>query len=99
MPGPGGGAPGSGLLQAPLADRLREGEHRARERGAVLQRAHHGVRDQHFDAARAHVLGARGVLVRTGYGEREEGKPPNGMKADAIVDNLVAASSWILNNL
>src|SRR6185369_4812037 len=54
---------GSGFLQAPLADGLREGEYRARERGAVFRRAHHGVGDQHLDAARAHVFGALGVLA------------------------------------
>ena len=57
------------------------------------------VGDRWLDVGLARTVGARGVLVRTGYGEREELKPPNGMKADAIVDNLIAASSWILNNL
>ena len=57
------------------------------------------VGDRWLDIGLARTVGARGVLVRTGYGEREEGKPPNGMEADAIVDNLIAASSWILNNL
>jgi D-glycero-D-manno-heptose 1,7-bisphosphate phosphatase len=57
------------------------------------------VGDRWLDIGLARTVGARGVLVRTGYGEYEEGKPPNGMKADAIVDNLIAASSWILNNL
>ena len=57
------------------------------------------VGDRWLDIGLARTVGARGVLVRTGYGEREEGKPPNGLSADAIVDNLVAASSWILNNL
>src|SRR5258706_2412632 len=53
----------SGLLQAPLADGLREGEHGARQRGAVLHRAHHGVRDHALDASRAYVLGAGRVLA------------------------------------
>src|SRR3974390_2466936 len=44
-----------GLRQAPLADGLREGEDRARERRAVLLRAHHGIGHQHLDAARPHV--------------------------------------------
>jgi len=57
------------------------------------------VGDRWLDIGLARTVGARGVLVRTGYGEREEGKPPDGMEADAIVDNLIAASSWILNNL
>jgi len=57
------------------------------------------VGDRWLDIGLARTVGARGVLVRTGYGEREEGQPPGGIKADAIVDNLIAASSWILNNL
>jgi len=57
------------------------------------------VGDRWLDIGLARTVGARGVLVRTGYGEREEGKPPDGVEADAIVDNLIAASSWILNNL
>jgi D-glycero-D-manno-heptose 1,7-bisphosphate phosphatase len=57
------------------------------------------VGDRWLDIGLARTVGAKGLLVRTGYGEREEGKPPNGMKADAIVDNLIAASSWILNNV
>ena len=57
------------------------------------------VGDRWLDIGLARTVGAKGVLVRTGYGEREEGKPPNGMRADAIVDNLIAASSWILNNV
>src|SRR6185436_2420645 len=51
----------SGFLQAPIADGLREGKHRAGERRAVLHRAHYGIGDQHFDAACANVVGARGV--------------------------------------
>ena len=57
------------------------------------------VGDRWLDIGLARTVGAKGVLVRTGYGDREEGKPPNGMKADAIVDNLIAASSWILGEL
>ena len=57
------------------------------------------VGDRWLDIGLARTVGAKGVLVRTGYGEREEGKPPDGMRADAVVDNLIAASSWILNNV
>ena len=57
------------------------------------------VGDRWLDIGLARTVGAKGSLVRTGYGEREEGKTPNGMKADAIVDNLIAASSWILKNV
>ena len=57
------------------------------------------VGDRWLDVGLARTVGAKGLLVRTGYGEREEGKAPDGMRADAIVDNLAAASSWILNNI
>jgi hypothetical protein len=51
------------------------------------------------DVGLARTVGAKGVLVRTGYGDSEARKPPTGMAADAIVDNLIAASSWILGEL
>jgi D-glycero-D-manno-heptose 1,7-bisphosphate phosphatase len=57
------------------------------------------VGDRWLDVALARAVGAKGVLVRTGYGETEERKPPTDMKADAVVDNLIAASSWILGAL
>jgi D-glycero-D-manno-heptose 1,7-bisphosphate phosphatase len=57
------------------------------------------VGDRWLDVALARAVGAQGVLVRTGYGESEELKPPGDLTADAVVDNLVAASSWILGRL
>jgi D-glycero-D-manno-heptose 1,7-bisphosphate phosphatase len=56
------------------------------------------VGDRWVDVALARTVGARGVLVRTGYGALEETRPPNGLAADAIVDNLIEAVSWILVN-
>ena len=56
------------------------------------------VGDRWVDIGLARTVNARGVLVRTGYGAGEELKPPAGMQADAVVDNLVAAASWILAN-
>jgi hypothetical protein len=38
------------------------------------------------------------VLVRTGYGAIEEIRPPAGLTADVVVDNLIEAVSWILLN-
>ena len=38
------------------------------------------------------------MLVRTGYGADEETRPPAGVAADAVVDNLAAAASWILRS-
>ena len=57
------------------------------------------IGDRWVDVGLARAIGAKGVLVRTGYGDVEERMPPRGMTADAVVDNLVAASSWILNTL
>jgi D-glycero-D-manno-heptose 1,7-bisphosphate phosphatase len=57
------------------------------------------VGDRWLDVALARTVGARGVLVRTGYGLSEEAKPPEGLKADLIADNLMGAVSWILGNL
>lgn len=56
------------------------------------------VGDRWVDIGLARTVGARGVLVRTGYGAGEELKPPAGMRADAVVNNLVEAASWILGN-
>jgi D-glycero-D-manno-heptose 1,7-bisphosphate phosphatase len=57
------------------------------------------VGDRWLDIGLARTVGAKGVLVRTGYGESEEHKAPAGLSADAVVDNLIAASSWILGRL
>jgi len=57
------------------------------------------VGDRWLDVGLARTVGAKGVLVRTGYGDSEERKPRSDLKADAIVDNLIAASSWILQNI
>ncbi len=57
------------------------------------------VGDRWLDVGLARTVGARAVLVRTGYGAAEELRPPAGLAADAIVDNLAEASSWILQQL
>ena len=57
------------------------------------------VGDRWLDVGLARAVGAKGVLVRTGYGESEERKPPDGVRADVVVDNLIAASSWILREI
>ena len=57
------------------------------------------VGDRWLDVELARTVGAKGILVRTGYGDLQERlPPPRGVTADAIVDNLIAASSWILEN-
>jgi D-glycero-D-manno-heptose 1,7-bisphosphate phosphatase len=57
------------------------------------------VGDRWLDIGLARRVGARGVLVRTGYGVTEEGRPPEGLAADAVVDNLIGAASWILRQI
>jgi D-glycero-D-manno-heptose 1,7-bisphosphate phosphatase len=72
----------------------------------------HAARDLDLDPARSVVVGdtwgdvqlgrtvgARAILVRTGKGAAEERRPPAGVAADAVVDNLAAAASWILSRL
>jgi hypothetical protein len=44
----------------------------------------------------ARRIGGKGILVRTGYGAAVEQQPPSGVTADAIVNNLVEAASWVL---
>jgi D-glycero-D-manno-heptose 1,7-bisphosphate phosphatase len=55
------------------------------------------VGDKWIDVGLANAVGAKGILVRTGYGAGEEAHPRKQFSADAIVDNLVAAASWILS--
>ena len=56
------------------------------------------VGDRWVDIGLARTIGARGILVRTGYGADEEHRRPPGWRADAVVDNLAGAASWILVN-
>ncbi|MGE5243212.1 MAG: D-glycero-alpha-D-manno-heptose-1,7-bisphosphate 7-phosphatase [Betaproteobacteria bacterium] len=57
------------------------------------------VGDRWHDIRLARVVGARGLLVRTGFGASEERRAPADLAADAVVDNLAQASSWILQHL
>jgi D-glycero-D-manno-heptose 1,7-bisphosphate phosphatase len=57
------------------------------------------VGDRWLDVALARNIGGRGVLVRTGYGADEEHRPPDGLSADVVVNNLVEATSWILETI
>ncbi len=43
-------------------------------------------------------LGARSILVRTGWGSEQEQQRPSGQQVDAICDNLIHAVSVILHN-
>jgi D-glycero-D-manno-heptose 1,7-bisphosphate phosphatase len=53
------------------------------------------VGDRWIDVQLADACGARGVLVRTGYGAGEEAAGASARPA-AIVDNLIEAAAWIL---
>jgi len=56
------------------------------------------VGDRWLDVELGRAVGARSILVRTGYGQREEQQPPDGVGADAVVENLIEAVSVILGN-
>jgi D-glycero-D-manno-heptose 1,7-bisphosphate phosphatase len=53
------------------------------------------IGDKWSDVEVAHTVGARGILVRCGTGSAEIRRRPD-LRADAIVDNLAAAVSWVL---
>jgi D-glycero-D-manno-heptose 1,7-bisphosphate phosphatase len=57
------------------------------------------VGDKWLDIGLARAAGARGILVRSGTGAAEEARPQPDVSADAIVDSLAAAASWILESL
>ncbi len=56
------------------------------------------VGDKISDVEMAHTQGARGILVRTGYGRGEEeyGRAAWATEPDAIADDLLDAVEWIL---
>jgi D-glycero-D-manno-heptose 1,7-bisphosphate phosphatase len=54
------------------------------------------VGDKLHDVQAGRAVGARGVLVRTGFGRKEEARPDRPVEPDAIVDNLMGAVAWIL---
>ena len=56
------------------------------------------VGDKWADVGLARAVGARGILVRTGYGAAQERAPDAAVTADVIVDNLAGAASWILGH-
>ena len=54
------------------------------------------IGDKWSDVEVAGAVGARGILVRTGYGRVNEERPPRTARPAAVVDNLAAAAAWIL---
>jgi D-glycero-D-manno-heptose 1,7-bisphosphate phosphatase len=57
------------------------------------------VGDKWIDVALGRAVAARTILVRTGTGAEDERRPIDGLTADAVVDNLAAATGWILRSL
>ena len=72
-------------------------EQAAQEHGLELRRSF-VVGDRYGDVELAHRVGARGVLVRTGYGAGEEAWHAEEWRAapDFVADDLAAAVEWIL---
>jgi D,D-heptose 1,7-bisphosphate phosphatase len=56
------------------------------------------VGDRWRDIAVAKAVGARAVLVKTGYGATEALKPPPDLAADAVCDDLIGAAVWLLDH-
>jgi D-glycero-D-manno-heptose 1,7-bisphosphate phosphatase len=54
------------------------------------------IGDRWLDVATAKAVGAKGVLVRTGYGAHESRHPEAGIDPDGVVDHVFAAASWIV---
>lgn len=55
------------------------------------------VGDKWLDVGLANQAGARGILVRTGYGEAAAGAPPPGVRAECVVPTLREAADYILS--
>jgi D-glycero-D-manno-heptose 1,7-bisphosphate phosphatase len=54
------------------------------------------VGDRWHDLEAGRRVGARTLLVRTGYGRTEEASPKSHVQPAAVVDNVIEAVSWIL---
>jgi D-glycero-D-manno-heptose 1,7-bisphosphate phosphatase len=66
----------------------------AREHSVDLSRSF-VVGDRWLDVRLGQAVGAKTVLVRTGYGAEEEAQP-DGVIADLVADNLMAGAAWII---
>jgi D-glycero-D-manno-heptose 1,7-bisphosphate phosphatase len=52
--------------------------------------------DKWIDVQLGHNIGARSILVRTGWGRRMEAARPDGQRVEAIVDDLASAVAFLL---
>lgn len=69
----------------------------AKELGLDLARSY-AVGDRWHDLEAGSPDGARGILVRTGYGRITEAAPRASVRPAAVVDNLIEAVTWILRH-
>jgi D-glycero-D-manno-heptose 1,7-bisphosphate phosphatase len=56
------------------------------------------IGDRWRDMAVANAIGARGILVKTGYGATEALRPQPGITADAVCDDLIGAAVWLIEH-
>lgn len=56
------------------------------------------VGDRWIDVRAGRAAGVSPLLVRTGHGGHEADMPPEGVEADAILNNLMEAVGWILRS-
>jgi D-glycero-D-manno-heptose 1,7-bisphosphate phosphatase len=56
------------------------------------------IGDRWIDVACGHAAGVRSILVKTGHGAHEAANPPEGARADAILNNSMEAVGWILRS-
>jgi len=56
------------------------------------------IGDKWLDVQLGQAVGARSILVRTGWGRRQESTRPEGQHVDAVCDNLMHAVSVILGS-
>jgi D-glycero-D-manno-heptose 1,7-bisphosphate phosphatase len=56
------------------------------------------IGDRWLDVRCGRAAGTRSVLVRTGHGAHEEQTPPDDVRPDAILNNLMEAAGWILRH-
>ena len=76
--------PGPGMLQQAAA-----------ELNLDLARSY-AVGDKWTDVQAGVAAGARGILVRTGYGRSSETSPKRPIVPEFVADDVIAAASWIL---
>jgi D-glycero-D-manno-heptose 1,7-bisphosphate phosphatase len=56
------------------------------------------IGDRWRDIAVANAVGCRGILVKTGYGATEALRPPPGLSADVVCEDLIGAAVWLIDH-